>query len=45
MSKWPRTAVLLAGLLCGAAAPPGTPAARLEAQEALYPPWQNGAEQ
>jgi hypothetical protein len=33
---------LLAGLLCGAAAPPGTPAARLEATEAQYPPWQNG---
>jgi ABC-type molybdate transport system substrate-binding protein len=35
-------AVLLAGLLCGGAAPPGTPAARLEAAEARYPPWQNG---
>ncbi|HEX4369322.1 MAG TPA: substrate-binding domain-containing protein [Rhodopila sp.] len=33
---------LLAGLLCGAAAPPGTPAARLEAAEAQFPPWQNG---
>jgi molybdate transport system substrate-binding protein len=33
---------LLAGFLCSAAAPPGTPAARLEATEAQYPPWQNG---
>ena len=30
-------------VLCSAAAPPpGTPAARLEATEAQYPPWQNG---
>jgi molybdate transport system substrate-binding protein len=35
-------AQLLAGFLCSAAAPPGTPAARLEATEAQYPPWQNG---
>jgi molybdate transport system substrate-binding protein len=34
--------LLLTGLLCGAAAPPGTPAARLEATEAQFPPWQNG---
>lgn len=33
---------VLAGLLCGAAAPPGTPAARLDAAEAQFPPWQNG---
>jgi ABC-type molybdate transport system substrate-binding protein len=39
---WPGVGVLLAGLLCGATAPPGTPAARLEAAEAQYPPWQNG---
>jgi ABC-type molybdate transport system substrate-binding protein len=32
---------LLAGLLCGGAAPPGTPAAKLEAAEAQFPPWQN----
>ena len=37
-----RVSVLSAGLLCGAAAPPGTPAARLEAAEAQYPPWQKG---
>jgi molybdate transport system substrate-binding protein len=36
------TVVLLAGLFCGAAAPPGTPAARIEATEAQYPPWQKG---
>jgi len=36
------TGAVLAALLCGAAAPPGTPAARLEAIEAQYPPWQNG---
>jgi molybdate transport system substrate-binding protein len=35
-------AAMLTALLCGAAAPPGTPAARLEAIEAQYPPWQNG---
>jgi ABC-type molybdate transport system substrate-binding protein len=35
-------AVVLTALLCGAAAPPGTPAAKLEAIEAQYPPWQNG---
>jgi hypothetical protein len=38
-----RFAALLAGLLCGAmnavAASPGTPAGRLEATEARYPPW------
>jgi molybdate transport system substrate-binding protein len=34
--------LVLAGLLCGAAAPPGTPAARLQEEEAQYPPWQNG---
>ena len=37
-----RVTALLAALLCGAAAPPGSPAARLEATEAQYPPWQNG---
>jgi hypothetical protein len=42
MTRTLRTAVLAAGLLCGAAAPPGTPAARLEATEAQFPPWQNG---
>jgi molybdate transport system substrate-binding protein len=42
MSKPLRLAVLAAGLLSAAAAPPGTPAARLEAAEAQYPPWQNG---
>jgi hypothetical protein len=42
MSKTFAAIVLLAGLLCGAAAPPGTPAARLEAAEAQYPPWQEG---
>jgi molybdate transport system substrate-binding protein len=36
------TAAVLTALLCGAAAPPGTPAAKLEATEAQYPPWQNG---
>jgi len=40
-------AVLLAGLLCAAvasfAAPPGSPAGRLEATEAQYPPWLRGA--
>jgi hypothetical protein len=35
-------ASLLVALLCGAAAPPGTPAARLEAIEAQYPPWTKG---
>jgi ABC-type molybdate transport system substrate-binding protein len=34
--------LLLAALLCIAAAPPGSPAARLGAIEAQYPPWQNG---
>ncbi len=34
--------LLLAASLVGAAAPPGTPAARLEAAEAQYPPWQGG---
>jgi ABC-type molybdate transport system substrate-binding protein len=42
MNKRFRGAVLAAGLLCGAAAPPGSPAARLEAAEAQYPPWQKG---
>ena len=43
MNKFIRlTAAMLVALLCGAAAPPGTPAARLEAIEAQYPPWQNG---
>jgi ABC-type molybdate transport system substrate-binding protein len=42
MNKPLRGFMLLAGLLCGAAAPPGTPAARLEAAEAQYPPWQKG---
>jgi molybdate transport system substrate-binding protein len=46
MSKLFRSAVLLAGLLCGAAiapaAPAGSPAARLDATEALYPPWLPG---
>ena len=36
-----RFAALL-GLFALAAAPPGTPAARLEAIEAQYPPWQEG---
>ncbi len=36
------TAGVLTAMLCGAAAPPGTPAAKLEATEAQYPPWQNG---
>jgi molybdate transport system substrate-binding protein len=36
------TASLVVALLCGAAAPPGTPAARLEAIEAQYPPWHEG---
>jgi ABC-type molybdate transport system substrate-binding protein len=39
--------VLLVGLLCAAmaafAAPPGSPAGRLEATEAQYPPWLLGA--
>jgi ABC-type molybdate transport system substrate-binding protein len=42
MSRAFSAVVLLAGLLCGGAAPPGTPAARLEASEAQYPPWQKG---
>jgi ABC-type molybdate transport system substrate-binding protein len=42
MSKSRHAALLLAGSLCGAAAPPGTPAARLEAAEAQFPPWQHG---
>jgi ABC-type molybdate transport system substrate-binding protein len=37
-----RPAMLAAALLSIAAAPPGSPAARLEATEAQYPPWQNG---
>ena len=32
------TASVLASVLCGAAAPPNTPAARLEAIETQYPP-------
>jgi len=46
MSGLVRTAALLAGLLCGVvnalAAPPGSPAGRLEATEAQYPPWLPG---
>ena len=46
MSGLSRTAALLAGLLSAAtvavAAPPGSPAAQLEATEALYPPWLPG---
>lgn len=42
MNKPVRTAALAAALLCTAAAPPGTPAARLDATEAQIPPWQNG---
>jgi molybdate transport system substrate-binding protein len=42
MSKSFWAIMSLAGLLCGAAAPAGTPAARLEAAEAQYPPWENG---
>ena len=34
--------LLVAALATTAAAPPGTPAARMDAQEAQYPPWQNG---
>jgi ABC-type molybdate transport system substrate-binding protein len=34
--------LLAAGLLCAAAAPPGTPAARLEATEAQVARWRNG---
>jgi ABC-type molybdate transport system substrate-binding protein len=37
-----RAAALSACVLCGAAAPPGSPASRLEAAEAQYPPWQTG---
>jgi ABC-type molybdate transport system substrate-binding protein len=41
------TTALLAGLLCATmtahAAPPGSPAARLEGTEAQYPPWLHGA--
>ncbi len=40
--KAPFVQVLLAACLVGAAAPPGTPAGRLEAAEAQYPPWQGG---
>ena len=40
--KAPFIPVLLAACLVGAAAPPGTPAGRLEADEAHYPPWQGG---
>jgi ABC-type molybdate transport system substrate-binding protein len=36
-------AMVLAAMLAGGASPPGTPAARLEAVEALYPPWQGGS--
>ncbi|HEY4042349.1 MAG TPA: substrate-binding domain-containing protein [Rhodopila sp.] len=42
MNQASRIVLLLAGWLCAAAAPPGSPAARLEAAEAQYPPWQNG---
>jgi len=42
MSRPVRAAGLLAGFLAAAAAPPGTPASRLEATEAQFPPWQNG---
>ena len=35
-------ALLAASLSQAVAAPPGTPAARLEAAEAQYPPWQQG---
>ena len=38
-----RTVALgLAAILLAAAAPPGSPAAQLQAMEAQYPPWQNG---
>lgn len=40
--KAPFIPLLIAASLVGAAAPPGTPAARLEAAEAQYPPWQAG---
>jgi molybdate transport system substrate-binding protein len=40
MNKLFPCVALLAGLLCGGAAPPGTPAAKLEAAEAQFPPWQ-----
>ena len=47
MSKTGIATGLLVGLLCNAittlAAPPGTQAARLEATEAQYPPWQGGS--
>ncbi len=37
------SALVSAAVFCSAAAPPpGTPAARLAAAEAQYPPWQNG---
>jgi ABC-type molybdate transport system substrate-binding protein len=42
MNRFIPGAALLAGLLCAAAAPPGSPAARLNAAEAQFPPWQNG---
>jgi hypothetical protein len=42
MNRFIPAAALLAGLLCAAAAPPGSPAARLSAAEAQFPPWQNG---
>ncbi len=35
-------AAMICGRLAALAAPPGSPAARLEAAEAQYPPWQNG---
>ncbi len=43
MSRHFVSVLVSAAVLCGAAAPPpGTPAARLAAAEAQYPPWQNG---
>lgn len=43
MSRHFVSTVVCAAVLCGAAAPPPeTPAARLAASEAQYPPWQNG---
>jgi hypothetical protein len=43
MSRHFVSALVLAAIFCSAAAPPPeTPAARLAAAEAQYPPWQNG---